>query len=346
MKSNALRKLYIALFLVICLVPAVFMLILGPSDAGANEVLSSAPRLFSSSGELNTDYLSDISDYISDRFAFRQEFISAWSFVNEKIFNTSTDEQVVLGKNGELFYSETLDDYMGLSMTDAELDEACSRLAALQSEIEDSGSRFIFTIAPNKNSLYPGNMPDYINNQHETSNAEKIIPYLEKYGINYVDLYSVLSGGERLYYYTDTHWTAKGAALGADALLTAAGISSDFAARSFAEGGLRPGDLYEMLYPTGRGRENEIVCSPAPSYCAEGSENGGNAITINTTGSGEKSIFCWRDSFGIALYPYLAEGSSWACFCRSTDFAADKCEGYDVVILELVERNLNYLLID
>ena len=66
-----------------------------------------------------------------------------------------------------------------------------------------------------------------------------------------------------------------------------------------------------------------------------------NIRTRNAAGEG--SLFCWRDSFGIALYPYLAEAYAEAVFSRSTDYRLPEGD-WDTLVLEIVERNLPNLL--
>ena len=102
-----------------------------------------------------------------------------------------------------------------------------------------------------------------------------------------------------------------------------------------------------MLYPTGSGREAELVYVSGFTYETASDPRGGNAITIRTTSeTGTGSLYCLRDSFGIALYPYLAEAFASAEFSRSADYslAAFEQVDADTVILEIVERNIAQLL--
>ena len=73
---------------------------------------------------------------------------------------------MILGSDGWLYFSDTLPDYMGQGMSDAELRYLANDLALMQEYIESQGKQFAFTIAPNKNSIYPEHMPDYIENRH------------------------------------------------------------------------------------------------------------------------------------------------------------------------------------
>ena len=159
MKKSGPFIVYIALFFVLCLLPALGMAVFGPSPLLANESAPRTPALFSRDGTLNGDVLSDASNYAETRFAFRPQLVSARSFLYEKLLRSSAEPQVVLGKEGELFYASTLDDYSGIGLSDAELRQIASHLKEIQDSLEARGIRFVFAVAPNKNSLIPGAMP-------------------------------------------------------------------------------------------------------------------------------------------------------------------------------------------
>ena len=347
MRSKLFNKIFICVFLIACIIPSAGMLIFGESAALANEVQSPKPVLINDDGSFNPNVLQELSDYFADRFSLRPQFITAWAKVNAALFHTSTEDQVLLGTDGWLYYSSTLDDYEGVSLTDEELDACALRLAEIQTDFALKGTQFIFTIAPNKNSLYPQNMPSGISNMHENSNAQRLIPYLEKYRVNYINLFDVLTDEtETLYYSTDSHWTARGAAKAADALLSAAGFKTDYFNSGFKLEGIHKGDLYDMLYPAADGIEPQIVYSDDFVFECLDDPNSGNAITIETQNpSGRKSLYCWRDSFGIELYPFLADSFKTATFSRNSYYdASSLSDRYDVVIIELVERNIANLL--
>ncbi len=333
-------KLYIALCLALLLSPFLGMWALGPAEAAANQVLTPAPSLHSRDGSWNGRVLNDSADYLADHFALRQQLVSLWSGLNAKLLRSSPEEQVILGREGWLFFSETLDDYTGQALSDEELAAAAARLAGLQAECERRGARFLLVIVPNKNSLYPQFMPAAYPENHRAGNWEKLRPLLDETGVAYVDLFAL----PLPYYRTDTHWTAEGAAMAADRLLAALGRESAYAAGPFGkEQEASPGDLFEMLYPAGQATEETLAYTGELCFEHLSRPNGGNAITIRTSGEGEGSLFCWRDSFGVALYPYLASAFREAEFSRSTDYSLPE-GAYDVVILELVERNLPQLI--
>ena len=349
MMKRSLSVLFIGIFLLLCLVPSVGMLIAGPSPLLANESAPRTPALLDRNGKVNPEVLADTTDYIGTRFALRPLLVSARSFLYEKLLHSSAEEQVTLGEGGELYYSSTLDDYCGVGLSDAELRRIAAHLAELQAQVERDGGSFLFAVAPNKNSVVPDRMPSRFPDGREKSNYARLLPMLREAGVKHVDLHALLSGHPELYYRTDSHWTPEGAALAADTLLAALNRESGFAAGPFSEAGRHIGDLYQMLYPLGKGREAELEYSPGFSYETASDPRGGNAITIRTTAPDRSgSLYCRRDSFGIALYPYLAEAFAAAEFSRSADYSVEAFSGLgaDTVILEIVERNLPLLLPD
>ena len=310
-------KILIITILIICLIPSLGMIV-APSSAAGNEILSPEP-------ELNIDLLKDAGNWVNDHFALRQQMITLWSKFNDFIFKTSAEDQVVLGKEQNLFYAKDFENVL----TETDFENIALHLLEIQTEVESKGSEFIFTIAPDKSSIKSDLLPE---NLVHPGTAYAIEPYLEKYGINYVNLFDL----DLPYFVTDSHFTNYGGALVCDAL-----IGSDYSKRDFSIENTHTGDLYEMLYPSGTLTEENNECEL--NYKAKGFVNGGNAITIETESDGEGTLYCWRDSFGIYFYPFLADAFEYATFSRDVKFDVNSIGDADVVILEIVERNLSYL---
>ncbi|MBQ3256091.1 MAG: hypothetical protein IJA67_01565 [Oscillospiraceae bacterium] len=346
MKNKMLHLLYIGLFLLICLTPFLGMLIFGPSEAAANEILANPPKLTQRDGSFNMSVADDTEDYIADRFAFRQELVTAWAKLNTKLLHTSVQEQVVLGKEDWLFYASTEDDYMGICADNERIAYAASNLALMQEYAHSLGAEFIFVIAPNKNSLYPAHMPSHIPNREE-SNALLLTKQLDVLGVVHADLFAAFGRqSEVLYFQTDSHWNGKGAALAADAILETLHITSEYFAEEFTLSKAHKGDLYEMLYPTGKETESDYAPAKGFSFRYDSEPNGGNAIKIETScDSATGSLVCWRDSFGISLHPYLAQAFGKAFFSRSASYDLTEAAQREAtaVVIELVERNLSQL---
>ena len=94
------NMIYVGFFFVLCLIPSVGML------------LPVWPQLRTEEG-WNTDFLSEAGEYFQDHFGFRQQLVTANALINGKIFGVSTADGVIQGKNGWLYYKDSLSDYLG-----------------------------------------------------------------------------------------------------------------------------------------------------------------------------------------------------------------------------------------
>ena len=104
-------KIFTAAFLLLCIIPSAGMLFLPPTEAAANERLTAVPQLKNEDGSWNTEVLDQVTDYIADHFALRQEMVTANATLQTKVLATSPAEDVIYGTDGWLYYAETLDDY-------------------------------------------------------------------------------------------------------------------------------------------------------------------------------------------------------------------------------------------
>ena len=343
-KKNLSSLLFALCCLLLCAALSLGLVFFGPAEAGANQRLAQKPKLSTKQG-VNWACLSDLASYVGDRFWLRQELISLRNSLVART-GSSPVEDVVLGSDGWLYYAPTLEDYTGADLMDEGELFACTLNLSLMAEYcRHRGIGFLFVPVPNKNSLYPEHMPDYP--AAETHDAERLLALLRDWGTPAADLFTPFAAqGETLYYAHDSHWTQKGAALGADVILTALGRESRYFEDDFPARAQHDGDLYEMLYPAWKDLEHGPVYGGSFSYTREGKDTKPDAITISTSGGKEGSLLCYRDSFGNDLYPYLAEAFAAARFSRSTvyDLTLAESLGADAVMIELVERNLDYLL--
>ena len=76
MTQKTKARIALTAFLAACLIPSAGMLLLPQGEAAANQTLAPAPRLFLEDGSFNTQVLDEVTDYVADHFAFRQEMIT------------------------------------------------------------------------------------------------------------------------------------------------------------------------------------------------------------------------------------------------------------------------------
>lgn len=335
--------IFITLVLALCLIPGVGLLISGPAEAGANEAAAKAPQLTDRDGKLNTAYLSDLADYVNDGFFARSELITVWAQLLTPLGHSAEDD-VILGEDGWLYYAPEINGWAGVdTLSDRELFAAAKNLSLMAEYVEGLGADFVFTVAPDKSSLYPEHLPGYPQSDAPSS-AERLADALAEFGVNYVNLFDLFNAQpETLYFEHDSHWNSHGAALAADAINAALGVESayfdgyDFVTEQHT------GDLFEMLYPAGTDAETNDA--PTALEFTQGENIRPDSITIDTTAPGEGSLLMFRDSFGELLYPFMAENYAAARFSRQAAYDLTVAEELSstAVVIELVERNLSWL---
>ncbi len=347
MKKNT--SIYIALFLIICLFPSAGLLFAGidknAGESWENQELAPAPQL-AADNRLNPNFLKDAGTWFEDHFAFRDEAITAYALLLEKGFGVSAQERVITGKDGWLFYKDSLADFQGTApMSERQLFDTAHSLAMIQEYARQHGAAFAFAAAPNKNSLYGTYMPDYYQpSRQDNSNLKRLKKYLLEEQVAYIDLYEYFQkDGRVLYHKTDSHWNNEGAALAAGQILD--GLGREHASYEERPRTVRAdfqGDLAAMLYPAASFLEENIYYDPGPqfSYCEDIESN--FAPKINTISNGSGNLVMYRDSFGNALLPFLAEAFEHAYFSRALPYRLQELAEHeaDALIIERAERFL------
>lgn len=341
------KLIYCILFFAICLCPSLGMLVTKQETSSENRQLSEFPSPKTEEGKINVEWLSQAGDYFQEHFAFRNELVTGNALLHGRLLETSTADGVIQGKNGWLYYKDSLDDYLGQDLlSDRSLFNIAHMLSMTQQALEEKGVNFLFTIAPNKNSLYGDNMPYYdklkVSGQ---TNRENLEDWLKTEKVAYADLYQALmEEDEVLYHARDSHWNNKGAALAADVLMDALGKEHDsYEGESYTVRRDYTGDLDTMLYPLASTADDEIYYDKETTYATveEIQSNFDPRITtVNPVKEG--SLVMYRDSFGNALLPYMADAYANAYFSRGIPYQLMDVEIHsaDTVIIERAERFL------
>ncbi|MDO4344187.1 MAG: hypothetical protein Q4C50_05225 [Eubacteriales bacterium] len=343
-----MKKLWTVLYLILtisaCALPFAGKLWYREAESSENRVLAEAPKLRTEEG-LNINYLADAGTYFEDHFAYRQEMVTADALLRGKLLGVSTAEGVIKGTGGWLYYKDSLEDYLGGNvLSDRAAYNIAHTLKMMQTYVEEQGGQFLFTIAPNKNTLYGENMPYYykikIADEH---NREKIAEMLLKQGVNYADLFAFFAQrDETLYHLRDSHWNNKGAALVSDLLLDMLGkahTSHEGASYTVQED--FEGDLDKMLYPLAVTPEEEIYYDTEFTYeYTQEIESTFDPLIQTVNDAKQGSLLMYRDSFGNALLPFVAEEFGSARFSRGVPYYLgdmQACQA-DTVIVERAER--------
>ena len=339
------RVIFCSLFFLILAVPLVGMLWYKEPESTENKTLAQMPKLVEEK-TINYKYLSDLEAYLSDHFAYRQELVTADAVLMSRVFHQSSENLAIVGTDGWLYLRTTLDDYQGTNrMSDRGIRNVATVVSLMQEYVEGMGKTFVFTSAPNKNTLYPAYMPYYYTQTDKTTNLQRVSMVMQELGCNYVDLYALFEAQTGvLYHKGDSHWDNRGAALVQDALLEQAGVEhTDLTQVEPQERDDFQGDIDKILYPLARHPEKEYDYSPYFTYSYDGTDDvTANVVTTTGTKGDGSRLLCFRDSFGNSLLPFLAQEFDFAKFGKAVPYRIDAMytENRDVCIVELVERNL------
>ena len=351
MKKPTLMVFIIAC-LVVCLIPSIGMFFCPTTQRIGNEQSLPFPSFVKEDGSFNTDILSDLGKYFEQHFAFRSESITADAAIQSKIFGVSNLDSVVVGKDGWLYYASTLDDYMGRgALTEQQMRGLAHNLALVQKRVEEHDARFLFTVAPNKNTLYPEHMPSYyLADGDAERNRDRLCGALAQSSVNYCDLFAAFeTQPETLYFKRDSHWNNKGALIASNEILDKLGKEHDDYAEIEPEQRIDfVGDLHKMLYPAAPEPELNFYYGAEDAYDYVTNTNSVEDSLIRTeNAAAQGTLFMYRDSFGNLLLPYFASAFNEAVFSKSfpvmLDIVLQQYEPNDVVF-EIAERNISWFL--
>ena len=247
--------LFVAFCVAVCLIPSLGMIVRPTTEPVGNERRAKAPDAVKKDGSPNFSYLTELGGYYEKSFAFRPEMITADAAVQAGVFQSSSVDTVITGTDSWLYYTSSADDYLGRNtLSESEINGVIHNLGIIQRYSQAHGARFLFTVAPNKNTLYPDHMPYYYGLRvSDVHNRDLLRQALAGTDIAYCDLFAPLSSqSETLYFRRDSHWNNKGALLAYNEVMNALGKEhDDYSAAEVTRKKDFVGDLSKMVYPRG-----------------------------------------------------------------------------------------------
>ena len=116
--------------------------------------------------------------YFADHFAFRSQLVRWQSRFRVQVLRSSTTPDVILGRDGWLFYGTdgAAEDYSGSRpFTEVELEAWRDTLQHTQDWLQQHGIDYVFAVAPDKHVIYPEFMPAGVNQGLSHSRAEQLL---------------------------------------------------------------------------------------------------------------------------------------------------------------------------
>ncbi len=348
MNKNILYRIYSAVFVGICLVPSVLMPFMKSDTSTEKRTLSDVPKIKNENGKINFKFFDDFETYFSEHFAFRQQLVTLDGYFKSKVLGTSANEDVIVGKNGWLYYGETINDFLNIdTLSNRGINNIKNNLEIINDYCKQKDVKFIFTIAPNKNSVYPEYMPvNYVPTEN-SDNYERLSAILSE-DFPYCNMKETILNTESnipLYHKEDTHWNNLGAYAGHARIMEMLDKekcpSGNWTVRND-----RKGDLAGMIYPTAKPDDSQVYTDYNFKYQYSGRFNSFDDVTIKTFCEGKNgNLLMFRDSYGEAILPFMAECFGNAEFSRLVPYRLDNIgnDNADTVIIEIVERNISNL---
>lgn len=229
--SMANRVILLILICGILLIWPVWWIVRPMMDTASHEnrQLSERPVL---SADTYTGYSRAYENYLNDRLPFRNALVSLNSFIDYYVFKEASDSSVLIGRDGWLFFSDTVEDYQRDNLyTDDELSDLAAEAEEVKAYCDSQGITFILFMPPNKNSIYGEYMPAHIKAGEGPSRADQYAEYLDEHtDVDVIwardELLRSAVGSDRLLYMKhDSHWNGLGSYIGSCLLMSRLGIN-------------------------------------------------------------------------------------------------------------------------
>jgi alginate O-acetyltransferase complex protein AlgJ len=217
LRSASIDRLTIAVFIAMICAPIVGMVAGAPKDPDLARFEEHRDVKWSVRPKKLMRSLQDVRTNYNQGFTFRDQLIWLHAVVKLDVFGVSSATNVTLGRDGWLFYAgeQIVADYQRTRpFTQDELERWRQLLERRKEWLGQRGIPFVFTIAPNPQTLYPEHMPATMWRASNPSRMEQLIDYLRATSdVEVIDLRPPLLAAKsttQVVYKTDTHWNQLG----------------------------------------------------------------------------------------------------------------------------------------
>ena len=315
---------------------------------------------------LDSETANNLEQYYNDHFGGRECLITCRLSIERKLFPEQADG-ILTGQDGWLYAlgENMLNNFLGVStLTHRQLQAWQAELENRRDKLAARGVKYLFVVTPNKESVYPGFLPQWLQDHSAATKTDQFVNYMRLHStVKILDLRPVLKNAGTnyaLFYKTDTHWNLMGAYVGCEAIvsnladqvpeLTPLPLTDFSAFRTNGRGGdiarmagwltlpednlyvVRPG--HELAMPRYYGPTNQIEAMrfgtlPVLEFASIAATNSQRSVRAVMFG----------DSYTFQLAPFLGcHFGETVIFRRDFNFKDIDTINPDVVIDEKVER--------
>ena len=371
-RHPVVAKLLVVFFVVVISAPPLKMLLSPtvPWSETEQRTLAKPPQ-FPSSLRGVSAFFVEVNRYCEDHFGFREFLVYRYiREVKKRFGKVGLDNRVLAGQEGWYFYSGEgeIRDFQGRrSLTEAKLADWLAERDRRDAWLRSQGITYLLVVPPSKHSIYPEFLPKGATATKGVSRYEQMLAVAANRGY-FVDLHQPLREAKaigELFYKKDTHWNLRGGFFAAQTIVAAlqegfpaVTFTSDFTFGSEMKITCRDSpDSCDLARMAMRQEEEEDVFAslqPFPS-CVEADD-----LTIfkfsdlperldrpsfaRRCPTRELTALIFRDSFSVALEPFLSENfrSSvylWKSYDQANIEEMLRVHRPDVVIEAIVERD-------
>ena len=296
--------------------------------------------------------------YVDDNFGLRAEFVK----LDVKLhywLGVSSIPAMLIGKEGWTFLKTDFDSFnqfRGLNrFTDTGLNTWIDDMEIYRQWLEANGIHFMVVVAPNKETIYPDYMPNYVNRVWPQTRIDQVVQRLKELNskLDFVDLRSKMWTARSmglLYYKYENHWNDRGAFVAYLEVMRRLKSQfssldplqwSDFTISPFVRGWNIP-PTSEIVPILTRKKASSVVgkdiVMSLPQYHK-------NFERVSTKLDRAPTVLVYGDSFVFeGLLSPLEESFKWTIMTETnwSPFPVDLIEKFhpNIVIFEMVERYL------
>lgn len=302
--------------------------------------------------------------HFEKNFWGRSWLIRAYADICLSLQNRTFDLSII-GDGDWLIFTEELDDYQKANpFTDETIVMIQRKMDRLADRLEKQGvKKLIVVIAPNKSTIYPEYIPDAIPIVGRESRLDQLLAYEKHHGkVKILDVRPVLLEAKKQYpvfYRTDTHWNQTGSFLVYQAIMKE--VQTEYPKhqpRMLNDFQIMPkqytGDISRMMIKADI-VEDTIQFVPlfhqnttTQVWWSEKEETPNRYLitTVSHPDSTLPKLVMFRDSFSTDIEPLIIDhfSRSVLIWYPPSEEKFYEIEKPDVVIIEIVERNLQNLL--
>ena len=161
----------------------------------------------------NNGFKKGINMLFNNKVSYLDEYYKAYNLIRYKLFNTTNNDTVIIGRDKILFSSQTMsgsdfDDYKGKNLfSDNEISNIKNSMDEISSYCKNNNINISFSIVPSKTRLYEKYLPSALRNEKGYSRYDQVCEIIdEECKINFIDLKKSLSSdikNEKIYNKTE-----------------------------------------------------------------------------------------------------------------------------------------------